>query len=199
MRARMFLAALTLLVAGCRQDMHNQPKYKPMRESKFFGDGRTQRPLVADTVARGELKDDTLLYTGKLNGSFSEQFPYPVTKEMLLRGQERFNIYCAPCHDRSGGGEGMIVQRGYKQPPSFHVDRLRTQPAGYFFEVISKGFGVMPSYGPQVPVEDRWAVVAYIRALQLSQKASLDDVAEGDRAKLENPSAPAAAAGGHHE
>ncbi|HVM96496.1 MAG TPA: cytochrome c, partial [Candidatus Acidoferrales bacterium] len=131
--------------------------------------------------------------------AFSEQFPAPVTSQVLLRGQERFNIYCSPCHDRVGNGQGMIVQRGYKQPPTFHSDRLRAQPPGYFFEVISHGFGVMPSYAGQVPPADRWAIVAYIRALQLSQKATLDDVPPGERAKLDNPPAAAAAAGEHHE
>ncbi len=198
-QGRILASAVSLLaVAGCRQDMHNQPKYKPFRESSLFADGRTERPLVADTVARGELKDDVLLYTGKLGGSFSDQFPYPVTKEMVLRGQQRFDIYCSPCHDRVGNGGGMIVQRGYKQPPTLHSDRLRSQPAGYFFEVISKGFGVMPSYAAQVPVDDRWAIISYIRALQLSQKASLEDVPAGDRPQLDGVAASPAQSE-HHD
>jgi hypothetical protein len=195
------LTVLALSIAACRQDMHDQAKYKPAKKSAFFADGRTSRPLVPDTVARGELKEDELLYTGKLGASFSDQLPYPISKEMLLRGQERYNIYCSPCHDRVGRGAGMIVQRGYKQPPTYHSDRLRSQPLGYFFEVISKGFKMMPSYAAQVPVEDRWAIVAYIRSLQLSQHAELGDVPELERSQLDNPpaAAPAAAEGGHHE
>lgn len=195
------LAATFVLLAGCRQDMHNQPKYRPYRPSEFFADGRSERPLVADTVARGHLRDDTLLYTGKVGEAFSAEFPMPVTKSVLLRGQQRYNIYCTPCHDRVGTGNGMIVQRGYKQPPSFHIDRLRQQPPGYFYFVMTNGFGVMPDYSNQVPVADRWAIAAYIRALQLSQNATLADVPAVDQAKLDAPPAAAAAPaqGGHHE
>jgi mono/diheme cytochrome c family protein len=174
--------ALTLL--GCRQDMHDQPKYKPYRPSAFFADGREVRPLVADTVARGHLDDDALLYTGKVGDKFANALPFPVTAEVLHRGQERYNIYCTPCHDRTGGGGGMIVLRGYRRPPAFHIDRLRQQPAGYFFDVITHGFGVMPNYAQQIPPRDRWAIVAYVRALQLSQHAELIDVPAAEQARL---------------
>jgi len=172
------------LVAGCRQDMHDQPKYKPLKSSAFFEDGRDSRPLVADTVARGHLDDDALLYTGKTGTGFATEFPFPIASDVLARGQERFTIYCSPCHDRTGGGNGMIVRRGYRRPPSFHIDRLRAAPAGYFFDVITHGFGVMPDYSSQVPVNDRWAIVSYIRALQLSQHASLSDVPAAEQSKL---------------
>jgi cbb3-type cytochrome c oxidase subunit III len=176
--------ALFLLVTGCRQDMHDQPKYRPGRASTFFADGRASRPLVADTVARGHLDDDALLVTGKSGDAFADQFPFPVTREVLHRGQERYNIFCSPCHDRVGTGGGMIVLRGYRRPPAFHIDRLRQQPAGYFFDVITRGFGVMPSYAEQIPVRDRWAIIAYVRALQLSQHATLDDVPAPEREQL---------------
>jgi len=175
---------LLLSGAGCRQDMHDQPKYKPLKASKFFADGRGSRPLVPGTVARGHLDDDVLLYTGKTDNGFATTFPGPVTAATLARGEERYNIYCTPCHDRVGGGNGMIVQRGYRRPPSFHIDRLREAPPGYFFDVISHGFGVMPSYAEQVPVTDRWAIVAYVRALQLSQHATLADVPPAEQSRL---------------
>jgi len=186
MLRRQSMAALLLvaLVAGCRQDMHDQPKYKPLKSSAFFEDGRDSRPLVADTVARGHLDDDALLYTGKIGTAFATEFPFPITGDVLVRGQERFNIYCTPCHDRTGGGDGMIVRRGYRRPPSFHIDRLRAAPAGYFFDVITHGFGVMPDYSSQVPVSDRWAIVSYVRALQLSQHATLSDVPAAEQSKL---------------
>ena len=178
------LTVLLLLTAGCRQDMHDQPKYKPLKASAFFADGRDSRPLVADTVARGHLDDDALLHTGKTGAAFAVEFPFPVTGDVLARGQERFNIYCSPCHDRTGSGDGMIVRRGYRRPPSFHIDRLRAAPPGYFFDVITHGFGVMPDYASQVPVNDRWAIVSYIRALQLSQHATLSDVPAAEQPTL---------------
>lgn len=195
--AAALVAALSL--AGCRQDMHDQPKYKPLKASKFFADGRGSRPLIADTVARGQLNDDEPLYTGKVNGNPVTEFPFPISKDVLLRGQERYNIFCSPCHDRVGSGDGMIVQRGYRRPPSLHLDRLREQQPGYFFDVISNGFGVMPNYAQQIPVRDRWAITAYIRALQLSQRAMLDDVPAAERAKLDAPDAAVSAHGEHHE
>jgi len=175
---------VVLCVAGCRQDMHDQPKYKPYRPSAFFADGRDVRPLVADTVARGHLDDNTLLYTGKVGEKFAAVFPFPVTTDVLHRGQERYNIYCSPCHDRTGSGGGMIVLRGYRRPPAFHIDRLRQQPVGYFFDVITRGFGVMPNYAQQIPPHDRWAIVAYVRALQLSQHAELIDVPATEQTRL---------------
>ncbi len=179
--------ALLLFASACRQDMQNQPKYTPYRPSGFFEDGRDARPLVADTVARGHLDEDVLLYTGKSGDAFADLFPFPVTQDILHRGQERYNIFCSPCHDRTGKGGGMIVQRGYRRPPAFHIDRLRQQPAGYFFDVITRGFGVMPNYAQQIPPRDRWAIVAYVRALQLSQHATLADVRPEEQQQLMHP------------
>ncbi|MGH7790085.1 MAG: c-type cytochrome [Candidatus Binatia bacterium] len=176
--------ALALAAAGCRQDMHDQPKYEPFERSHFFDDQRASRPLVPGTVARGHLRDDVVLYTGASAAGPVALNPLPVTSELLRRGHERYDIYCSPCHDRVGTGLGMIVQRGYKQPTSLHDERLRRMPDGYFFQVMTNGFGTMPTYAPQVPVKDRWAIVAYIRALQLSQHATLADVPEEDRALL---------------
>ena len=175
------LAAL----AACRQDMHDQPKYIPLRPSTFFADGRSARPLIEGTVARGHLNDDAALHTGKgADGKPLNDFPFAVTKETILRGQQRFNIYCTPCHDRTGNGNGMIVRRGFRHPPSYHTDRLRQMPNGYFFDVITNGFGAMPDYAAQIPPEDRWAIVSYIRALQLSQQASINDVPADARGQL---------------
>jgi len=179
--------AVTL--SACRQDMHNQPKYKPYRESSFFEDQRDMRPRLPGTVARGHLDADPLLYTGKVDGKLADQLPVPLTAALLDRGQERYDIYCSPCHDRAGTGEGMIVQRGYRRPSSFHIERLRQSPIGYFFDVSTNGFGVMPAYAAQVPTEDRWAIAAYIRALQLSQGATLADVPAAERPGLESAKA----------
>jgi cytochrome c553 len=184
---RKLLAAALLLglaTAGCRQDMHNQPKYIPLRDSDFFKNGSSARPLPADTVARGTLHDDAAFYTGKNGTEPVTELPLPLTRELLDRGQQRYDIYCAPCHDRSGNGEGMIVQRGYRQPPSYHIDRLRQAPIGHFFDVMTNGFGAMPDYAAQVQPRDRWAIAAYIRALQLRQHASESDVPAADRGKL---------------
>jgi Cytochrome C oxidase, cbb3-type, subunit III len=173
------------VLAGCQQKMADQPRYEPLAKSDFFGDERSARPLVEGTVARGQLRSDEDLYTGKVNGRLTETLPFPVTKDVLLRGQERFDIFCSPCHDRIGNGQGMVVRRGLRPPPSFHIDRLRTAPAGHFFDVITHGFGSMPDYAAQVAPKDRWAIVAYIRALQLSQNAKLIDVPEAERRSLE--------------
>jgi mono/diheme cytochrome c family protein len=179
------LGMLVLLaLVGCRQDMHDQPKYQPFERNAFFADQRASRPLVPGVVARGHLDEDQAFFTGASAGAPVQANPLPLTREVLLRGQERFNIYCSPCHDRVGNGEGMIVQRGYKQPPSLHSDRLRGVPDGYLFQVMSNGFGVMPTYAPQVSPRDRWAIIAYIRALQYSQHAALADVPESERAGL---------------
>src|ERR1041384_3332661 len=177
---------LASLGAGCRQDMHDQPKYKPYRASDFFGDRRSSRDPVPGTVARGQLKEDTYLETGKVGDKFGDVFPFPVVLDnpdrkpdlvSVARGRERYEIYCTPCHGRTGLGNGMVVQRGYRRPPSFHIDRLRQAPAGYFFDVMTNGFGAMPDYAAQIPPRDRWCIVAYIRALQLSQNASAADIA----------------------
>jgi mono/diheme cytochrome c family protein len=174
-----------VLVSGCRQDMHDQPKFVPLRESTFFADDRSARPLVAGTVPRGQLREDALLYTGKVNGADATVFPMPIDERTLRRGQERFDIYCSPCHARTGEGDGMVVRRGYRRPPSYHEDRLRNAPVGHFFDVMTNGFGAMPDYAAQVKAEDRWAIAAYIRALQLSAHATLDDVPAGERGKLQ--------------
>jgi mono/diheme cytochrome c family protein len=165
-----------VLLAGCRQDMNDQPRYKPLAETDFFGDDRSARPQVPDTVARGQLHTNELFDTGKIGGKVADVFPVPVTGSLLQRGRERYDIFCSPCHDRVGTGRGIVVQRGFKQPKSFHIDRLREAPVGYFFDVPTTGFGMMPSYATQISPEDRWAIVAYIRALQLSQHATTNDV-----------------------
>jgi mono/diheme cytochrome c family protein len=170
---------------GCRQDMHDQPRYKPLAKSAFFGDERSARPLVEDTVARGHLEDDSLLFTGKAGADFADAFPFEVDEAILRRGQDRYRIYCTPCHGQVGRGDGAVVRRGFKnRPASFHIDRLRQKPAGYFFDVITNGFGAMQDYSMQLTANDRWAVVAYVRALQLSQNATLAEVPEAERAKL---------------
>ncbi len=180
------IVLLGMFAAGCRQDMHNQPKFIPLRPTSLFPDGRSERPFVAGTVARGHLNDDPAYYTGKVDGQFVNTFPMPVTREVIARGEERYNVYCSPCHDRIGNGLGMIVRRGYRHPPSYHIDRLRQVPNGYIFDVITNGFGAMPEYSAQVPTADRWAIVAYIRALQLSQRAAVNDVPQERRAELNN-------------
>ena len=185
-----------LAAAGCRQDMHNQPKYVPLRASEFFADGSSARPLVEGTIARGTLQTDESFFTGKNGTTLVSELPFPVTQAVLDRGEERFNIYCAPCHDRTGSGNGMVVQRGYRQPPSYHIDRLRTVEIGHFFDVMTNGFGAMPDYRQQISPRDRWNIAAYIRALQLSQHATAADVPGGDPAKLA-PAAPAAGEARH--
>jgi cytochrome c553 len=165
--------------------MHDQPKYKSLAGSTFFEDGRSARPPVDGTVARGHLKTDAHLYTGKVNGQFADSFPMPVNRTILDRGREQYNIYCSVCHGRDGQGKGMIVQRGFKPPPSLHEERLRQQSPGYFFGVITNGIGTMYSYASRITPEDRWAIAAYIRALQLSQNATLDDVPPDQRQGLE--------------
>jgi hypothetical protein len=170
---------------GLEHGMENQPKANPMTWSDFFPDGRSARPRVAGTVARGQLKEDALLYTGKMNGKDSEIFPFPVTREVLERGRDRFDIYCAVCHGRTGYGDGIIVKRGFPHPPSYHTDDVRKMPVGHYFDVITNGFGAMYSYGDRIPAEDRWAIAAYVRALQLSQHAVLADVPEAEQGALE--------------
>ncbi len=189
-RALPILAA-ALALAGCRQDMHDNPRYRPLRATTFYADGRSARTLVANTVARGLLREDEHLYQGKVDGQLASTFPMPVTDAVMARGQERFNVFCAPCHGRSGAGNGMVVQRGFKAPPSYHDERLRNAPVGYFFDVMTNGFGVMQDYSAQVPVADRWAIAAYIRALQLSQRATLDEVPIGKRPELDRPATAA--------
>jgi hypothetical protein len=186
------IAAACVALAGCRQDMHDAPSYDPLQQSEFFANGAASRPLVANTVARGQLREDEHLYTGKINGQVANEFPMPVTREVLDRGQERFNVYCAPCHGRTGVGDGMIVQRGFRAPPSYHDERLRTAPVGYFFDVMTNGFGAMQDYSAQVTVPDRWAIAAYIRVLQLSRSATVNDVPADRRGDLDRPAEPPA-------
>lgn len=218
------LVLAALAFSGCRQDMHNQPKYRPQRPIEQIGsinDGTSARPQVEGTVARDQLRDDVEFYTGKLRSAqtsgqtstqapttqtpsspadqnaaptyqgFVTDFPMPITAADLDRGQERFNIYCSVCHGRVGDGSGMIVKRGFRRPPSFHDERLRNAPIGYFFDVETNGFGAMPDYASQIPPEDRWRIIAYIRALQLSQRAAFADVPASDRGKLNSqPQSP---------
>ena len=173
-----------LSLTACRQDMHNEPRYKPLAESDFFKDHRSARPMVEGTVARGHLRIDEARYTGKINGEEIDQFPIPITKEDIERGQTRFNVYCTPCHSRIGDGNGMIVLRGFRQPPSYYSDRLRNEPVGHYFDVITNGFGAMASYASRVQTDDRWRIIAYIRALQLSESASINDVPADQRQNL---------------
>ena len=162
---------LLLCATGCRNDMHNQPKYKPFAATTFFGDGRSERPPIEDTVARGQLHLDQARYTGKVNGKDVDYFPIQITRADLLRGQERFNIYCSPCHGRLGNGHGMVVARGLHQPPNYADPRLVNAPVGHFFDVMTNGYGAMYSYASRVAVDDRWRIAAYIRTLQMSQNA----------------------------
>ncbi len=177
---------------GCsRLDMQDQPKYKPQRPSEFFADGRSDRPEPEGTIARGQLQEDTAFYNGKdAAGKDIDAFPIAVDKTVILRGQQRYDIYCAPCHGRLGNGMGMIVQRGFKQPPSYHIERLRNAPVGHLFEVITNGYGAMLNYSQQIQVRDRWAIVAYIRALQYSQNANVADLSVEAKAKLPATGAP---------
>jgi cytochrome c553 len=183
------LGAIALLLFGCRLDMHVQPKYLPYEPTDFFGDGRSERQPVPGTVARGHLRLDELMFTGRENGVVVDKFPFPITKADLDRGRERYNVYCTPCHDYTGTGRGMIVQRGFPQPPSYHIQRLRDAPAGHFYEVITNGFGAMYSYAARVEPADRWRIAAYIRVLQLSRNAKMDDVPESERQTLTQQSA----------
>jgi cytochrome c len=187
LRTRISLALLLACASvACRRDMQDQPKYIPLRGSDFFADGRSARPIPEGTVARGELRADKVFFTGKIGDQFVDQLPFPVTRQVLERGEERFNIYCTPCHGRLGNGLGMIVRRGFKRPPSYHTDRLRQKPIGYFYDIITNGFGAMQDYSAQVAPRDRWAIAAYIRVLQYSQSASINDVPPDVRQELNN-------------
>jgi mono/diheme cytochrome c family protein len=185
LRHKLILSFLSVgVLTGCNINMDEQPKVKALESSTFFKDGRGSRTLVEDTMPRGGLKPNTVLFTGKSGSQFSNQFPVPVTEDMLKRGQERYNIFCSVCHDKTGSGNGMIVQRGFKRPTSFHDERLRNSPAGYFVNVMTNGFGVMFPYNDKLSVQDRWAVAAYIRALQKSQRVSVNELNAEDRQKL---------------
>ena len=188
MKTRHLFALLTatLALGGCsRLDMQDQPKYKPQRPSDFFVDGRSGRPQVEGTVARGEMDDDSAYYEGRdEKGNDVEVFPVAVDKAFIERGHQRFDIYCTPCHGAIGNGLGMIVRRGFKHPPSYHIERLRTAPVGHFYDVITNGYGAMLNYSAQVQVRDRWAIAAYIRALQYSQNVNVNDLPADAKAKL---------------
>ena len=174
----LIIPLLVFTTAGCDMlDMYDEPRFEPLEASTFFDDGTSARPLVAGTVARGDLREDEAFYSGKVDGKYVTELPLDLNRALLVRGQERFNIYCSPCHGRVGDGNGMIVQRGFRRPPSFvSSDRLLNSPVGHFYDVISHGFGAMPSYASRVEPHDRWAIVAYIRALQRSQNGTFDDV-----------------------
>ena len=177
---------LSLLLAACSQKMRDQPKLNPDEASAFFASGTSSQPPVADTVPRGYVRDDVALFTGKdAAGQDVTEFPFPITRQDILRGEERFNIYCAPCHGRLGNGAGVVVQRGFVAPPTFHQDRLRNAPVGHFFDVITNGLAPMPSYANQVPVRDRWDIIAYIRALQFSQNVSVNNLTPAERQAVE--------------
>jgi mono/diheme cytochrome c family protein len=189
-----FAFCLVMVAAGCRQDMHNQPKYRPLRATTFFADGASARPLVEGTVARGTLQEDQAFFTGREGNALVTELPFELDEQVLARGQERYNIFCTPCHDATGTGRGMVVQRGFRPPASFHEERLRNAEAGHYFDVMTNGFGAMPDYRQQLTARDRWAVVAYIRALQLSQHADRADVPGGDPAAIAPPQAAPAPA-----
>jgi mono/diheme cytochrome c family protein len=176
------LGAAAMVTSACRLDMHVQPRQNPLSRSDFYSDQRSARAPVEGTVARGQLHEDTYFYTGKIGSNPGDVMPFPVTKEVLERGRERYDIFCAPCHSRVGDGNGFVPSRGFaRKPPSYHIPRLQKAPLGYFYDVITNGFGIMPDYASQIPPQDRWDIVAYIRALQLSQNATTADVPEGQK------------------
>jgi hypothetical protein len=176
------------LTAACRIDMHVQPRQNPLSHSDFYPDQRSARPPVEGAVARGQLHEDAYFFTGKIGNAPGDVMPFPVTREVLDRGRERYNIFCAPCHSRVGDGNGFVPSRGFShQPPSFHVARLQKEPVGYFYDVITNGFGIMPDYASQIPAQDRWNIIAYVRALQLSQNANMADVPAGQQIPSKPP------------
>ncbi len=177
------LLSIGAMLMGCH-DMWDTGRIKPFEPSPFFADGSSARPLPEGTVARGQAVRTDLLHTGKVNGQFADTFPFAVTDSLMRRGRDRYTTFCTPCHGRLGDGGGMIVQRGFPRPNSFHADSVRVRPAGYYFDVITNGFGRMYAYAPSIPVEDRWAIVAYIRALQLSQRTIITALPESDRQRL---------------
>lgn len=180
------LLLVILFLPACRQQMADQGRYKPLEASAFFSDHRSSRPLPVGVVARGFLDEDELLYRGRVNGNLASTFPFEITADVLTRGRERYNIFCSPCHDLTGSGNGMAVRRGFRRPPpTFHMDRLREEPVGYFYDVISNGFGAMNDYAAQIKPRDRWAIVAYVRVLQFSQNANVQDLPPDDRQQLE--------------
>jgi mono/diheme cytochrome c family protein len=187
------IPVLLLALLGCRQDMHNQPRYKPLAATDFFGDGRSARPVVEGTVARGHLRIDAARYTGKIGDQPVDVFPFAITRADVMRGQERFNIYCSPCHSRIGDGNGMVVRRGFRQAASYHTQKMLSAPVGHFFDVMTNGYGAMPSYAARVEPDDRWRIAAYIRVLQFSENARIEDVPPDQRAAVDSgpPTPPA--------
>lgn len=183
---RPLLLVAAVMLAACRPDMANQPKAKPLSESDFFSNQANARPIPAHAVERGGARENAAFYTGRTDGTYVTQLPVKLTPELLARGQQQFDAMCAECHDRTGSGNGMVVQRGFPQPPSFHVDRLRNAPIGHFFDVVTKGYGVMYPYAARVEPKDRWAIAAYIRALQLSHHVQASDLTPAEQKKLEN-------------
>jgi len=184
-RLLMLAALLASVAAGCRQKMADQPAYRPLQQSDFWGDDRSARAPVPGTVARGQLREDEATFTGKRGDAFVNVVPLPVNRAVLDRGRERYDIFCAPCHDRRGFGSGMVVRRGFPRPPSLHIDRLREAAPGYLYDVITRGFGRMPDHAAQIPVADRWAIVAYLKVLQYSQNVPLEALPPLERSRLE--------------
>lgn len=180
------VVALLAISTGCRQDMQDQPRYKPLGANRFFADGRDSRPIPAHTVALDELNDNDSYHTGASNSTFLDTIPVPVTRAFLDRGRERFDIFCSPCHGRLGDGNGAVARRGFRAPANLQETRLRQVPPGYIYQVIKNGYGAMPDHGDQIPVDDRWAIVAYVRALQLSRNATVSDVPAAARQQLES-------------
>ncbi len=180
----LFSFAFCLSFAACAQQMSREPKFKPLEPTSFFKNNASARPVVPGTVARDYRKEDASLSVVKSGDAYTNDFPFPVTRELIERGRERYNINCAVCHSYTGDGDGMIVRRGFSPPPSFHADIVRRQPVGFYFDVITNGYGAMGRYGYQVTARDRWAIIAYIRALQLSRNATLDDVPPKERGRL---------------
>lgn len=175
-----------LVLTGCRRDMFEQPKSNPLDQSDFFADGMDSRPIPPHTIPREETNTDEAFYTGMAGANLVTEFPMPITRAVLDRGRERYEINCVPCHGETGEGDGIVVKRGFPAPPSYQIDRLRNAPAGHFFDVMTRGYGVMFSYASRITPEDRWAIAAYIRALQLSEHATLSDVPTNEMAGLEN-------------
>lgn len=184
---RAIVALPLLVIAAACNDMADRSRVKPLEESRYFADRQSARPLPEGTVARGHLRDDELLHTGKINGQFADRFPFRVDAGVMNRGENRYTTFCSPCHGRLGDGTGMIVQRGFPKPNSFHADSLRLKPAGYYVDVITNGFGRMYSYAASVPVNDRWAIVAYIRALQMSRRVPLNELSPEEQRRITGP------------
>ena len=186
-----WLAACLVLCAGCRKDMYDQPRYEAYEPSTFFADGTSSRPAIPGTIARGHLRADTIYYEGKIDGKDSDVFPFPIDEATIEEGRDRFMIFCMPCHGQLGNGKGMVVRRGFSPPPDFHSEYLRKIPVGHFYNVITHGYGAMYSYEARIPVRQRWAIAAYIRALQYSQDATPEDYNQvKQRAEAAKPAKP---------